>query len=113
MTSFEWGDVIIVRFPFTSLTEEKKRPAVIASTRRYNDSGSDVIAAAITSNLSATRRPGDFKIAEWKKAGLLKPSLCKITLFTIEESLIVKKLGKFAEKDKDKLSKGLKEALGL
>lgn len=50
MTDFERGDVILVRFPFTSLAEDKKRPA------------------AMTENMKTY-----FRIAEWKKAGLVRP----------------------------------------
>ncbi len=34
---FEFGDVVLVPFPFTSQTVSKKRPAVIVSSRVYND----------------------------------------------------------------------------
>ena len=32
---FEFGDVILVPFPFTSQTAFKKRPAVVVSSRTY------------------------------------------------------------------------------
>ncbi len=33
---FEFGDVVLVRFPFTSQAAFKQRPAVVVSNRDYN-----------------------------------------------------------------------------
>lgn len=113
MMNFERGDVVLVRFPFTTLVRGKQRPAVIISTKAYNQAGEDVIAAAITGNLKAARRPGDYLLIYWREAGLLKESLVKSILFTMEKSLIVRKLGKINKADMEGISQGLKEALGL
>lgn len=113
MIYYEPGDVILVKFPFTTLVQKKQRPAVVVSTGAYNQAGADVIATAITGNLKAARRPGDFSLTHWHEAGLLKKSLVKFTLFTLEKSLIICKLGKLKEPDLGKLSMGLKEVLGL
>ncbi|PYS57036.1 MAG: hypothetical protein DMF74_27080 [Acidobacteria bacterium] len=42
-TTYRFGDVVLVPFPFTDQTETKKRPAVVASSDRYNNARSDVI----------------------------------------------------------------------
>jgi mRNA interferase MazF len=42
---YEFGDVVLVPFPFTSQTASKKRPAVIVSNRAYNRSRLDVVVA--------------------------------------------------------------------
>jgi mRNA interferase MazF len=33
---FEFGDVVLVSFPFTSQRASKKRPAVVVSNRAYS-----------------------------------------------------------------------------
>ena len=33
---FEFGDVVLVPFPFTSRAASKRRPAVVVSNRAYN-----------------------------------------------------------------------------
>lgn len=40
-------------------------------------------------------------------------SICKITLFTIERTVIIRRLGDFAGRDREKLSLGPRKALGL
>jgi len=46
---FEFGDVVLVPFPFTSQTTSKKRPAVVISSRAYNFAKPDLVMMAITS----------------------------------------------------------------
>ncbi len=53
MTSFEFGDVVLVPFPFTDQSTTKKRPAVVVSSRPYNAERPDVIIMAITSQVRA------------------------------------------------------------
>jgi len=113
MMTYERGDVVLLRFPFTTFVGGKQRPAVIVSTDAYNRSGDDVIAAAITGNLKAARRPGDYLLSHWREAGLIKESLVKSVLFTVEKSLIIRKLGKIKGADMEGISQGLREALGL
>jgi len=42
-TSSEFGDIVLVAFPFTDQLRQKKRPAVVISTRAYNDVRPDLI----------------------------------------------------------------------
>ena len=107
------GDVILVRFPFTDLKAGKGRPAVVVSTAEYNRAGDDVIATAVTGNLKAAWHPGDYLLEGWRGAGLLKESLAKSVVFTIEKSLVTHKLGKLSKIDMQGVSRGLLIALGL
>jgi hypothetical protein len=47
MMSFEFGDVILVPFPFTNQAASKKRSAVVVSTHAYNTARLDVVVMAI------------------------------------------------------------------
>jgi mRNA interferase MazF len=49
--SYEFGDVVLVPFPFTNQAASKKRPAVIVSGEVYNRAKPDVVVMAITSQL--------------------------------------------------------------
>jgi len=37
MTNYNFGDVVLVPFPFTDQTDTKKRPAIVVSSQEYND----------------------------------------------------------------------------
>lgn len=41
--SYEFGDVVLVPFPFTNQAASKKRPAVIVSSGGYNRAKPDVV----------------------------------------------------------------------
>lgn len=97
MTYEKW-DIVLVPFPFTDLTQTKKRPALIVSPNEYNQN-LDVVIAMVTSKLDSKPRIGDYKIQEWKKASLPKPSLIRMKFATIDKSIIDKKIGGLKEKD--------------
>ncbi len=55
---FEFGDVVLVPFPFTSQRASKKLPAVVVSNRAYGTARPDLIVMAVTSQLSAGSQTG-------------------------------------------------------
>lgn len=81
---FEFGDVVLVPFPFTSQAASKKRPAVVVSAGAYNAAKPDVILMAITSQLRAQAVFGEVWVRDWKATGLLKPSAIKPIFATLE-----------------------------
>lgn len=97
ITYKKW-DIVLLPFPFTDLTAAKKRPGLIISPDEYNDK-SDVIIAFITSKLDLEHRLGDYRITQWKQAGLPKPSMIRMKFATIAKVIIIKKLGKLTSKD--------------
>jgi mRNA-degrading endonuclease toxin of MazEF toxin-antitoxin module len=56
---FEFGDVVLVPFLFTSQRASKKRPAVVVSNPGYGATRPDVIVMAVTSQLRPDSRSGD------------------------------------------------------
>jgi mRNA interferase MazF len=74
---YDFGDVVLVSFPFTSQTTSKRRPAVVVSRRSYNTARPDVVAMAITSQVRLAQDHSDAVIREWEAASLLKPSVVK------------------------------------
>lgn len=53
MTIYNFGDILLVPFPFTDQTSSKKRPAVMISSRAYNQQKLDLIIMAVTSQISS------------------------------------------------------------
>ena len=81
--SFEFGDIVLVPFPFTDQTTTKKRPAVVVSSSEYQHQRPDVVLMAVTSQVQLSPSYGELVITEWEKAGLVKPSVIKPVLATI------------------------------
>ena len=69
---FEFGDIVLVPFPFTDQTASKQRPAVVVSNRAYNAARPDVVVMAVTSQLRPSPAFGEVWIGEWREAGLIK-----------------------------------------
>ena len=56
MTSYKFGDPVLVPFPFTDQTTTKKRPAVVVSSEAYQKHRPDLILMAVTSQIEADTR---------------------------------------------------------
>lgn len=108
---FEFGDIVLVPFPFTDQSSSKRRPAVIVCSAAYLDARPDVILAAVTSQPSGGRF-GEVAIESWQEAGLRRPSVVKPVLTTIDGKLVLRKLGCLAESDRRALRASLEAVLG-
>lgn len=113
MTAYKRGDVVLVPFPFSNQTATKKRPSVIISSDAYNSLSSDIVIMAITSQTEKTVGIGECLIIDWQGAGLLKPSAIKPAISTIEQALVLKKLGKLSSRDLISMDVALKEFLAM
>lgn len=109
---YEFGDAVLVPFPFTNQAASKQRPAVIVSTGRYNRVKPDVVVMAITSQFRASPALGEVWLDQWQSAGLLKPSVIKPIFATLEQSLIIRKLGILAAADQSALHKAIADTIG-
>jgi mRNA interferase MazF len=112
MTDYEFGDVLLVPFPFTDQTTAKKRPAVVVSSAAYHSRRPDVILLAVTTQMRADPGFGELEVSQWKKAGLLKPSVIKPVMTTIENNLVLRKLGRLPQEDRRGLLDLLQIILG-
>jgi len=111
-TTYNFGDIVLVPFPFTDQSASKKRPAVIVSSAAYHRSRPDVIVMAIRSQiLRPAGAVGEVLIADWRGAGLPKASLIKPVLATIEHGLILRTLGALQGADVQSLRSALRQIL--
>ena len=112
MTSYEQGEVVLVRFVFTDETGAKRRPAVIVSTGDYHRNRREAIIAAITSNVDRLL-VGDHLIAGWQEAGLLFPSVATGIIRTIRQAMIERRLGVMPPADMQAIREKLRQVMGL
>ena len=109
---YEFGDVVLVRFPFTNQAAFKQRPAVVVSNRAYNTARPDAVIMAITSQLRSLSSLGEVWIGQWQAANLLKPSAIKPVFATLEQSLLLKQLGTLQPGDQAALRQAIASVLG-
>ena len=111
-TSYSFGDIVLVPFPFTDLSATKRRPAVVVSSAAYHDARPDLIIMAVTSQARPAGAVGEFQIKDWKGAGLIKPSVVKPVLATIEASLVLRRLGRLKTEEQQTLRKTIGTIVG-
>jgi mRNA interferase MazF len=90
MEKFIKGDIVVVPFPFSDLTNIKRRPALIIA----NLSGTDLILCQITSKnimdlYSITITNDDFRSGSLNQTSNVRPN----KLFTADSQIILYKIG--------------------
>ncbi len=109
MPSYLKGDVVLVRLPFSDLSDGKVRPAVTVSAPHKSN---DIFLIPITSKTDVLLA-GEFVMNDWKGAGLNVVSAVKRGLFTIHQNLIIKTVGSISAQDAGELERSLRAWLGL
>lgn len=102
----------MVPFPFTNQAASKQRPAVVVSKRAYNGVKPDIVVMAITSQFYPADSLGEVWIAGWRAAKLLKPSVIKPVFATLEQNLVIRRLGALEPRDQSALHAGINVVLG-
>ena len=106
MTNCKRWEIILVPFPFTDLTSFKRRPALVVSPDSYN-ADKDVVIAYMTSQMVVSPKIGDYKLQEWKAAGLPKPSIIRMKFATIDQTIVIKTIGEIEAVDREEIEKVL------
>jgi mRNA interferase MazF len=111
-TGYSFGDIVLVPFPFTDQSTAKRRPAVVVSSARYHAERPDLIIMAVTSQPRPAGGTGEFALKDWKAAGLIKPSVVKPVITTIEASLVIRRLGRLHEDEQQVLRHAIAQIVG-
>jgi mRNA interferase MazF len=88
MTIYEPGTVVDVPFPFIKKERSKTRPALVLSSPTFQSACGACVLAMITS-AERSAWPNDVLLADWRGAGLRKPSLLRWKIFTLDDALIL------------------------
>jgi len=100
MATYKFGDIVLIKFPFTNNTTFKKRPALVIKDTHDGD----VIVCRITSKLYNSAY--DFELKNWILNGLKIPSVIRVhKIASLESILIDFKLGQLDSADKQGVSK--------
>ncbi|MEX0859826.1 MAG: type II toxin-antitoxin system PemK/MazF family toxin [Cucumibacter sp.] len=99
----EFGDVVVVPFPFVERPISKRRPALVFSTRAFNTEN-DHSALAMITTAAGSIWPSDIEIADGASAGIAHRSYIRWKLFTLPNRLILRRLGHLGERDRKKVT---------
>lgn len=109
---FQFGDVVLVPFPFTDQSTTKQRPGVVVSSDAYRRARRDLILMAVTSQVHGAGAFGELVVEDWQAAKLLRPSAIKPVLATLEQSLVIKTLGRLSPADQQRLRETIATLFG-
>ncbi|MDJ1178112.1 type II toxin-antitoxin system PemK/MazF family toxin [Roseofilum sp. BLCC_M91] len=91
MAEFVKGDVVVVPFPFSDLTQAKRRPACVIATL----TGDDVILCQVTSQKISDRYAITLETDDFSEGGLNQNSNIRPNrLFTADRGIILYRAGK-------------------
>lgn len=101
------GDVVVVPFPFSDLSQAKRRPALVVSKLE----GDDVILCQITSqsikdNYAITLDDKDFEAGGLKQPSNIRPN----RIFTADSNIVLYKVGNLT---KEKVSEILERLIEI
>ena len=109
MPNYSKHDVILANYPFTDLSSAKVRPAIIVSALHTS---TDLFVVPLTSK-TGSLLAGEFVLNDWSGAKLNVPSAVKRGLFTVQQKLIIKAVGKLQTVDIILLEQSLRLWLGF
>lgn len=94
MERFVKGDVVVIPFPFTDLSDYKKRPALVAAELESDD----LILCQITSQKIKDKYAIPLEDEDFKTGGLKKKSNVRPNrIFTADKAIILYRAGRLKE----------------
>ena len=103
--NYEPFDVIVVPFPFTDSSRNKRRPALVLSQKNeFTNKIEHSILAMITSQKNDPW-PLDVAIRNKKQSGLTAPSVVRMKIFTLDNRFILRKIGHLSKSDQAQVKK--------
>ena len=102
-------DIVVVPFPFSDRAAEKRRPALVLSSTTFNRAGHSVLAMITTRGHHPW--PGDCKLENFADAGLPLPCIVRLKLFTLDNRLILRHLGRLTDADRARVESSVKKHL--
>lgn len=110
MERFVKGDIVVVTFPFSDLSDSKRRPALVLADLI----GDDIILCQITSKnfsdiYSIPLAQNDFSSGRIDRISNLRPN----RLFTADKNIILKKIGQIKKEKYSAVTESIKELIQL
>jgi mRNA interferase MazF len=103
-------DIVVVPFPFADRAGTKERPALVLSRESFNQGAGHTLLAMITTRAHSPW-PGDTLITDRATTGLPVPCTVRLKLFTLDNRLVLRKLGRLSLPDEIALKSQLTDML--
>jgi mRNA interferase MazF len=99
MTSYEFGDVVLVYFPQSGTTARKQRPGIVV----LDIGDADLVIAPVTSK--ARIHAGDVPLTVLPGTGIIRPSWVRLgKVATLLKTDLVRTLGRLSPVDRSRLA---------
>jgi mRNA-degrading endonuclease toxin of MazEF toxin-antitoxin module len=99
MTSYEFGDVVLIHFPQSGTTTRKQRPGIVV----LDIGDADLVIAPVTSK--ARLQAGDMPLTNLAGTGLIRPSWARLAkTATLLKTDLVRVLGRLSSHDRSQLA---------
>ncbi len=103
---YKQGEIVLIPYPFSDLSNIKQRPVLILSNNKYNFMTEDIVVCGITSNIKDSEYSVLLDNKDLLDCSLPIRSRIKADkLFTLKSSLIKKNLGKVNNKILERVNK--------
>jgi mRNA interferase MazF len=88
------GEIVLLPVPFTDLSSQKRRPAIVISNDAYHRSTTDMVVVAMTSNPVAVEYGFVIDSADLERGRLNRPGTVRVDkIYTLSQSLIAVHFG--------------------
>lgn len=102
-------DVVVVPFPFADRAAQKRRPALILS---HDSIFGSIIEHSVLAMITSQKNepwPLDVPIKNKRLSGLTAPSVVRMKLFTLDNRLILRKIGHLSKPDQNQVRKSISQ----
>ena len=110
--TYEPFSVVVIPLPFNDSVQSKKRPALVLSSIEYQQQANHITVMMITSDKNRAW-PNDYPIKNLESCGLTAPSIVRPKVFTLDNRLIIKSIGKLQPDEQKLISEALRGFLSL
>lgn len=116
MSELKPGDIVLVTFPFTDLSQSKLRPAVIISSDKVHEKEDDYTLLFISSVIASRIEPYEVLFEkshpDFHESGLKKDSFFKANkIATVQKKLLKRRLGRLGPQIRSAVEAALHKAI--
>ena len=111
ISSYSKYDIVVVKFPFSDKMTYKARPAVVISNRFFHRNSRNTLFVLAISSKVSTKLAFEPEILNWRECGLLKPSILKSAIATIDNDTVIQKIGTLTKIDREHLTNLIKRII--